>query len=391
MKVIGLIVAKNEWPLLALSISHALMHHVDEVYFLNHSCTDGTNEGIKKLQEIWKDRLHVIKVHIDNFWQESFTYALLEISQSSLPDWIYIFDADEFLLTEGNYPLKKILEAVDPKYSVIRYSVENWISTRDFDESIVDCYRMLRYRSLPNDYKMNDADKLSGVIQGSSNFFDFPFPSKIIFKNNEKNLVFIGTHFLKYPTNIEELCIDNNKLRVAHLPYYCKKRLFLKADHGFQCFRNSDTKTFGWQNQAIYSLFEKELLDQFWEVHSISLLQQNTNDRKLPTVIIDESFINSIEPVLSFIENKYGALHIRNDNEANIDLTEDSVTLSTFINLTRKLQLIIDETRQEKDSFWLLVKQIFSRAFHSIPLNTNNKTALKKTIKTLFQNLVSDK
>ena len=39
-KVFGLIQAKNEWPPLALSISHALMHHVDEVYVLNHASLD---------------------------------------------------------------------------------------------------------------------------------------------------------------------------------------------------------------------------------------------------------------------------------------------------------------------------------------------------------------
>ena len=33
------------------------MYHVDEIYVLNHACHDGTQEGIKSLQELWKGRI----------------------------------------------------------------------------------------------------------------------------------------------------------------------------------------------------------------------------------------------------------------------------------------------------------------------------------------------
>ena len=55
--MVGIIQASNEYPLLGLSISHALMYHVDEIYVLNHACHDGTQEGIKSLQELWKGRI----------------------------------------------------------------------------------------------------------------------------------------------------------------------------------------------------------------------------------------------------------------------------------------------------------------------------------------------
>src|SRR5208337_792489 len=149
-KVVGLVQAKNEWPLLALSISHALMYHVDEVYVLNHSSTDGSSKGLQHLQNLWKDRIHVFNRHDEAFWQEASINALIVVSQDASPDWIYAFDSDEFLLTHGHRPLKEILDDIDHKYAVVRYEVQNWISTEDFDETHLDNYRILRYRSVPN-------------------------------------------------------------------------------------------------------------------------------------------------------------------------------------------------------------------------------------------------
>ena len=70
-KVVGLIQARNEWPLLAISISHALLNHVDVVYLLKHNCTDGSDEGINRLQSLWKGRLRVLEFNDDQFLQEA--------------------------------------------------------------------------------------------------------------------------------------------------------------------------------------------------------------------------------------------------------------------------------------------------------------------------------
>ena len=45
------------------------MHHVDEVYVVNHSSTDGSCEGTRRLQRLWQDRVHVFDYYDEHFWQ----------------------------------------------------------------------------------------------------------------------------------------------------------------------------------------------------------------------------------------------------------------------------------------------------------------------------------
>lgn len=49
-RIIGLLKVKNEWPLLAVTLTHALRNHVDAVYVLDHGSTDGTAAGLAALQ-----------------------------------------------------------------------------------------------------------------------------------------------------------------------------------------------------------------------------------------------------------------------------------------------------------------------------------------------------
>jgi len=117
-RTVGLVQASNEWPLLALSISHALMYHVDEVYLLNHSSTDGTYEGTKRLQQLWPGRLHVVEYHDNHFWQEACLSALIEVSQRSSPEWIYVFDADEFMIVQRGRSLREILTLTTRSFDI---------------------------------------------------------------------------------------------------------------------------------------------------------------------------------------------------------------------------------------------------------------------------------
>lgn len=98
-RIIGLLKVKNEWPLVAVTLMHALRNHVDAVFVLDHGSTDGTATGLAALQASpLGERIHVVRFDEEAFIEEAFMNALVEVCQASAPDWIYPFDADEILI-----------------------------------------------------------------------------------------------------------------------------------------------------------------------------------------------------------------------------------------------------------------------------------------------------
>ena len=352
-KIVGLVQAKNEWPLLALSISHVLMYHVDEVYVLNHSSTDGSFKGLQHLQELWKGRIHLLNCHDEPFWQEASTNALIVLSQNASPDWTYVFDADEFLLTQGHRPLKEVLDDVDPRYAVVRYEVQNWISTEDFDETHLDHYRMLRYRSVPNVFIDMHVETYADEIEnGNVNFYDVPFLSKVIFRTNTASWLAAGAHDLKGPTGVHTLNIAADELRAAHFPYLIRKRLEQKVRQGQLHIQHSFPTYHGWQNQMIYRLSQENKLGQFWESHSITP-HNDSNDRTLPSYVIDDGFAQAIEPVLRFLEDGLDSRILQRTEELDLSSgksDDTQIPFLTAVQLTRKFQLIADSLRRERDA-----------------------------------------
>jgi hypothetical protein len=50
-RVIGLLAVRDEWPLAAVALVHALLHHVDAVVVLDHASSDATPAGLALLKD----------------------------------------------------------------------------------------------------------------------------------------------------------------------------------------------------------------------------------------------------------------------------------------------------------------------------------------------------
>jgi hypothetical protein len=347
-KVFGLIQAKNEWPLLALSISHALMHHVDEVYVLNHASTDRSSGGLQHLQELWKDRIHVFSWYNEQYWQEVFANALIMISKTSSPDWLYVFDADEFLITKEFRSLKSILSEVDQEYSAIRYEVQNWISTEDFDEADLNHYRMLQYRSVANLFiEMYPTVYVDEILNGNLNFFDVPFPSKVIFRNDGALWLAAGAHSIRKPLRTHTRAVSSDELRVAHFPLLSRRKLGRKVNHGQRLIQDAFPPTHGWQSQMIYKFSQKNELDEFWRSHTIGY-GNDSSKRTLPSFIIENGFLQTIEPALRLLEKSLNpsVLTVTERDPLTRGLDDSPITFGPIVQSVRSLQLM----RLERDA-----------------------------------------
>ena len=269
-RVIGLLTVRNEWPLAAVAVVHALQQHVDAVVVLDHASTDATPAGLAQLKASHLGpRIHHLHLDVAAFRQEASMNAMVEVCQAYGPDWIYPFDADEFLLATGG--LKALLASLPEQLQAVHYQLENWISRPDFDDSDLDGYLNLQIRSLP-DLAMPpvmEPPMIQAIMEGQINYFRLPFGGKVIFRNSSSAWLEAGSHSLHPFIRSQSLLAHRNHLRGAHLPLLSRARLVRKAATG-RCHRlEGEPASFSWQNQMLASLEEQGRLDAFWSRHAL--------------------------------------------------------------------------------------------------------------------------
>lgn len=301
MQIHGVVITRNEWGILALSICNAF-NHVDVIHVLNHGSNDQTSHGLEIFKKIWADKLKVYTSSPDVPWEQSLlTNMIVSIAEVEGADWIYVFDSDEFLLSRKNFSLREELSKLNESEMGLRYSVNNYISTYDFDENNLNCYKKLIYKSKPS-AKYDSVYAIKSINAGKSSFFDQPFYPKIVFRANKNLLIGKGAHVLKLINNKES--IKNLVLSdCAHLSLISKNKLYQKSMHGKSLIDLGLPLEIGWQDQLIHHLDIEGRLDWFWERHSI----QPENSRNFnPSYIIDKSLVECLSNSIEVLKEKFG-------------------------------------------------------------------------------------
>lgn len=265
--VIGLIKLRDDWPLAAVAIAHALQHHVDAVLVLDHASSDATGAGLAALQaSVLGPRLRVFHHHDDAFHDEAFLNTLLELSQGEAPDWIYAFDADEILLPAGG--LRPLLASQPESILALCYPVENWVSWTGFDPGDLGSYGSLTIRSLPDLLMPIDPQLVAAIEAGTANFLRLPFDHKVIIRNTASAWLAAGAHSVRPATRAQTLMVHRRFLHAAHLPLLSRARLLRKAAMGRNHQRSGYPPWHGWQNQMLARIEERGGLEAFWRRHS---------------------------------------------------------------------------------------------------------------------------
>ena len=375
-KIIGFIQAKNEYPLFMLSISHALNNGVDEVYFLDDSSDDDSIQGIKKLKEIWKERLHVVFSKDKTFSQEEKINLLIRTANPSIGDWIYVFDADEFLAVKNNQSLKVILESCKQE-DIISYPVLNWYSYHDFDDSNIENFKKIQYRAIPFNFENNSDLQSDQIYNEEATFFDFQFVPKIIFRFSEDAWVLAGAHELKLPTGKSNQIKEVQNFEAIHLSYLTKKRLIKKASQGLAHIKEKRPSWHGWQNQLLYKLQSENKLDRFW---LLSSLDEKKDKAEIISdhITFDSRFQNLITPVIDILQNKnyqndISHLEFNNLTEAQFPFSFVTNLLSNANSIGRKA--FDNKIGFLKDSIETLNKEIINL---NDEVNQLNKVILER-------------
>lgn len=293
MKIHGVVIARNEWPLLGLSISHALFYHVDKVFVIDHSSTDDTKNGLAELQKVWPDRIEVFRYEDALFDQEALTNILLHISNQENPDWNIIFDADEFLVSPTKKNIKDHLATLGEKWNAIAVQLENYIVPSGFVDTRLEDYLLIDHYVTSVNH-VGDRDEFHEQVKRNEKLLhEFRVPSKVLLKNNLGDFVDAGQHQLKYGDgkfwelwDTTVAAINKEDWLICHLPYTSLERFKARKDIHQRINNNFANKVFA------KTITPDEDIKLMWD-----RLQMRPTDTN-PVLVPDFSFSKSFAPLI---------------------------------------------------------------------------------------------
>jgi hypothetical protein len=299
-RILGYVIARNEWPLLGVSVTHAINSGIDRIVIIDHCSNDATRDGLQALQRFWPDKIVVYRVDDSRYLQEATFILVMALVDADSFDWVYVFDADEFVLLPPALKLGELLSRVAPDVDAVRYEVHQWVAPTDFDDLDVTEYSRIRYRAIANNFtKLVGEDLADEIENGSINFFDLPFPSKVLVRGKWAHALVAGGHQIRGETGIVEMTMDASSLRVGHVPLLSRRRLTLKCEQGAALIRAGFGPTHGWQSQMIYRLHIAGTLEDFWRNHSVIDDLPHQLNNSVPVTEVDESLAQAINIVIT--------------------------------------------------------------------------------------------
>ena len=346
-RILGYVIAKDEWPLLGLAVVHVLQNGIDHLIVVDHGSSDGTCEGIECLRRAFPGQITVFRIDEQKFLQSATSQLLLAEVGIEDFDWVYVFDADEFVLSGPGTSLKTELGKLPPEVVSLRYQIDQWLTPWNFDEDDVADYVRITSRAIPRVDSEEWELLISSEIEvGNMNYFDVHFPSKIIVRAPYALRIGDGAHQLRGSEQPAEATVMPSKIRVGHLPMLSRKRLERKSRQGERFHSAGFPPQHGWQAQLLWRLESKGALDDFWLTHS-EPRPEDSYGRGCPATEVDLAIQNALAEVVSefcsIFPDPVGAHSGRTAESAT------SVSIGTAVNLLHDALQLGDQVAAERD------------------------------------------
>jgi hypothetical protein len=277
------------------------MNGCSEVCILVHNSEQDFKEEVVLLKKLWPGKIHLFYQEEFEFHQTAAVHAIRFLMQNQNYDWMYVFDADEFIVRDKDFNLCDFLEGVPSEIQSVRYEIKNWISNHDFELKQYEEFLDIVHISDPRLISPIDTNILKQKIKhNEANFFDLPFPSKIIFRANTPYYLSSGAHYLEGHPEDVEISLADKFFQVAHLPLLTKLRLALRVQHGENLMFSGYPEEHGWQERMLFELDRESGLNSFWNSHAIKTSERNLDTEK-PFARVDFAFRNAIRPTVKVL------------------------------------------------------------------------------------------
>ncbi len=268
LRINTVFVVKDEWPLLALSITHSLLNYAEKVFIIDTGSTDGTFKGIREMQRIFPERIELLRCPMAVFDQTPLANIGLFLSQEEGAKWTLILDGDEFFYTPSYESLHLNLGATPSNYLGFAIPVVNYAPFADIDDARINSYLQITARiKTINAYNLPDEKFVDGVIKGEIMLQQKQTPDKVLLRSDAESFISQGNHQLvfgsgKYWAKWDSRVASSIELkwRIFHLPYTTHGRLERRLS---RTFFDKDKTT--WRLSVFegeYSLSSEELFER---------------------------------------------------------------------------------------------------------------------------------
>jgi hypothetical protein len=173
-------------------------------------------------------------------------------------------------------------------------------------------------------------------MQGGLNFFEVPFPSKVIFRMPLDSWPVAGSHTISGMNPDKEFKINDEQTFVAHIPFLTFDRLEIRARHGKELAAAGYSRAHGWQSQVVSHMQTQGRLNEYWmrvsipsraPSHEFGAPQTITDNRLAPVV---ESAVDEFLPTLEAMDTN-ASIQIAN--------SEPAITLTQGIQAVRAMSI----------------------------------------------------
>jgi glycosyltransferase involved in cell wall biosynthesis len=239
MRVVLVMLARNEADVIGHNLRWHLSTGVDHAIVMDHSSTDSTPEVLRELGS----RVTVIR-RSGPYNQAEMTSEMCRLARDEHgADWIMPVDADEFWVSSGN-----VKEAIaKASGNVIRAPTTNFVPTTLDNPAERNPVLRMHYKVS----KPPKIPKLPYVLK--------PSQSKVMFEARGFRQIFTGNHDVE----IDNPHTVRGDVAISHYPLRSLEHFYSKVIQGGAAIKNFSPKD-GYHWRRWYGLYQSGLLDREW-------------------------------------------------------------------------------------------------------------------------------
>ena len=258
MKLVGVMMVRNEADVLGINLRHHFAQGVDEFLVVDNGSSDGTDRVLESFAE--DGRLRWVR-DSGPYNQSDITTDLAREAGSLGADWVVPIDADEFWFAPGS-TLKSVLQ--DATAAALRVSMTNFVQRRSQLTTSPDALLHMTYRAeAPNVPSENAQAQFNA---GKHSYVELGAYPKWISRPSEQVLIAMGNHNVFHIPGATEDCTG---IQCLHAPLRARSLWIAKAmDHGARAEQLGLPKDQWWQARAWYRMAMQGSLDAEWRANS---------------------------------------------------------------------------------------------------------------------------
>jgi len=259
MNLAGIMMVRNEAPIIADCVGH-LLHHVgvDQLLVADNGSTDDTLRILRRIAA--RDRRVRLHDATGDFHQPDVIYGLAEQARIDGADWLLPNDADEFLWLDGATLRSRCVAAGDVGGFKLR--VTNFIQLGGVARDRLGSIETMAFRALP--YGSMEEAKLL-VEQRSLPFVRINYPPKVLVRAAPGLRFSRGQHSAE---GIVAPLADECLAELLHAPIRSRDDLANRVEHGRRLLNVAPDPDTGWHLKRLISLGE-DRLDEEWRANSM--------------------------------------------------------------------------------------------------------------------------